>query len=274
MCCEVSVWYIYILYILQTWPTQSTAQILVEKTEESAVIKIDTNSIVQDASNQTEDSDDKDEDEEYTSEEVNEKNGNDVDEEHESSKSENEEEVEVSADKVDSIRKLKVKRNKTATSEKIIYNDANPDFMGLQLLLNGIERVEHSVNATTNAEEEDPIKEEADDSDKDTDVPAPNGLEILCALADQRFKEEKKNSESDDLSVDEDDLDDKKVPFHKGSKICKFYFWPCTTKSFYADGLVVSALHTRIEIMNLMRLEMVQQCVYLDVRISSSKLGA
>lgn len=184
------------------------------------MITIDTNSIVQDASNQTEDNDDKDEDVEYTSEEVSQRNG-DEDNDQESLKSENEDNNDDGIlDKADSNRKLKLKRNKAATSEKKIYNDTNPDFMGLQLLLNGIERVEHSGNTTTIVEEDENVKEETDDSDKDTDKPAPNGLEILCALADQRFKEEKKINESDDLSSD-DDLVAKRVP-PKGSKACKF----------------------------------------------------
>jgi hypothetical protein len=188
------------------------------------VIKIDTNSIVQDASNQTDYNDDKDEEEEEeecTSEDV-----NDRDDEGESSKSEYEDDnIDGIFDKTNPSRNLKWKRKKTATSEKKVYNDANPDFAGLQILLNGIEKVERGENVTTNAEDHKIVKAgTSSDNDKDAEKPevcALDGLEMLMCAA---FQEQEKNSdESTSLSLVDDVLRDKGV-LHKGSKICKFYF--------------------------------------------------
>ncbi|KAL6957790.1 hypothetical protein U1Q18_048661 [Sarracenia purpurea var. burkii] len=72
-----------------------------------------------------------------------------------------------------------------------------PDFSGLQLLLNGIEQVEHVrevgsetsavVGAVTSVVGND---EDAAFETKPISTQPANGLEILCALADQRFYEE------------------------------------------------------------------------------------
>ncbi|XP_065209197.1 mucin-5AC isoform X2 [Planococcus citri] len=69
-----------------------------------------------------------------------------------------------------------------------------PDFSGLQLLLNGIEQVEHVRDTSTDASVSVDTAAAASSvagSDEDTVKAQPaNGLEILCALADQRFYEE------------------------------------------------------------------------------------
>ena len=175
------------------------------------MIKIDTNSIVQDASNQTEDNDDKDEDEEYANEGTNDENV--LERTDGSPRSEDTARLVESsaADKADSSRKSKTKVDKAATSNEIVPKDTNPDFIGLQLLLSGIEHVEHGANnVTTNA----PVlaaaktvqENTADGSDRTANVPA-TGLDLLCALVDQRIQEEKKLSESSDLSsIDDDDV--------------------------------------------------------------------
>lgn len=99
-----------------------------------------------------------------------------------------------------------------ALPETKVYSVENPDFSGLQLLLNGIERVEHSRISPTMSDEVARKETEAADvaqtlpqpnketEDDDTEKPVPNSLEILCALADQRFKEEKQVAESDEES--------------------------------------------------------------------------
>lgn len=95
-----------------------------------------------------------------------------------------------------------------AVGENFAISDF-PDFSGLQLLLNGIERVEHgrpddaiyrprdvnlsANNATAKTTETKNVHTttaEECDSRADKHKLTPNSLEILCALADQRLLEE------------------------------------------------------------------------------------
>lgn len=187
------------------------------------MITVDTNSSVQDASNQTEsmlssqeDDDDHDDDNENEDEE---------DDEYDLRVTENYENEESDPLKKDKESKTKCK---SVGNERKVYSDQNPDFSGLQLLLNGIERAEHCSNndslpeienAACIRDEKLKIKQESEDSDKEMDNPAPNGLEILCALADQRFQEEN-DGESDDSSSSDSFV--KKRVLYKSSKSSKY----------------------------------------------------
>lgn len=164
---------------------------------------MDTNSSVQDASNQTdsmisfgeEDDDGEDNDDDEDVLRINEE-----------------------CEEPDKDRKeddIQLEDKPAALPETKVYFE-NPDFSGLQLLLNGIERVEHSRISPKICEEVAKKETEAADvaqmlpqpnketEDGDTEKPVPNSLEILCALADQRFKEEKEVAESDEESLSSD----------------------------------------------------------------------
>lgn len=195
-----------------------------DKNREEAVIKVDANSSVQDASNQTDsmisfqeeednDVDDDDDDEDENVLHITE------DEEDE------EDEVAVSTIK-DEKPEIKICENEKTK------NEDNPDFSGLHLLLSGIERTEYRRGSkdTTNINEKEIdsneiksiVKVKTNDSDKKIENPPPNGLEILCALADQRFLEENE-VESEESSSSDSFV--RRRP-HKISRNCKYNF--CT----------------------------------------------
>lgn len=190
-----------------------------DKSGEEAVIKVDTNSSVQDASNQTDSMisfGDEEEDGEDDDDDDEDGNALRIIEEYEEPPSKDKKEEEVQPEDGGAAEPEVAK----------VYSDETPDFSGLQLLLNGIERVEN-CRLTPEAEEDatkgetegvdaaqpvvaepvvpQPKQQETEDS-SDTEKLAPNSLQILCALADQRFKEEKEVAESDEESFSESEL--------------------------------------------------------------------
>lgn len=172
------------------------------------MIKVDTNSSVQDASNQTdsmisfgeEDDDGEDNDDDEDS---------DVLRIHEESEE---------PSKMKSDDEVLLEEKPAAEPQTKVYSVENPDFSGLQLLLNGIERAEHSrispevgdevskkdTGSANMLQTVPQLKKETEDSD--TEKPVPNSLEILCALADQRFKEEKVAVSDEESSSSDSEL--------------------------------------------------------------------
>ncbi len=84
-------------------------------------------------------------------------------------------------------------------TEKKGSRDETPDFSGLQLLLNGIEKMEQGSNITDDGNEVNDIPDALSTKNSATapqsevsvgDTKTPNSLQILCALADQQFLEE------------------------------------------------------------------------------------
>lgn len=109
-----------------------------------------------------------------------------------------------------------LKRTKT-------YCDLSPDFSGLQVLLNGIEQVEHDRSVKIDKEDGTHLTVAADDeeSDKEIDKPTPNGLQILCALADQRFLEENEHVKDINMSSTKENGKTKVISRILNSSICK-----------------------------------------------------